>query len=142
MSKCSDHKTTFPDTHRHFCLAPEISRKYLIVFGSLELGATRKQNILDYTANEWYLWTCLLSKKSKDSLTKKQGISNAQFRTKITPELCIRSPLFCSHIGYQKYNCIYIHLYFLSLFLYISIYIHSIYRYMRIYICIYMYIYI
>ena len=33
MSKCFDHKTTFPDTHRHFRPAIEISRKFPIVCG-------------------------------------------------------------------------------------------------------------
>ena len=37
MSKCFDHKTTFPDTHRHFRPAIEISRICPIVCRSLEL---------------------------------------------------------------------------------------------------------
>ena len=35
ISRCVDHKSTFPDTHRHFRLATEISRKLPIVCGAL-----------------------------------------------------------------------------------------------------------
>ena len=37
MSKCFDHRTTFPDTHRHFRPATEISRMFPIVCRGLEL---------------------------------------------------------------------------------------------------------
>ena len=37
MSKYSDHNTNFPDTHRHFRLAIEISRIFTVVCGGLEL---------------------------------------------------------------------------------------------------------
>ena len=37
MSQCVDHKITFPETHHHFRLAIEISRKCPIVYGGLEL---------------------------------------------------------------------------------------------------------
>ena len=36
MSTCFDHKTTFPDTHRNFHPAIEISRKFTIASGLLE----------------------------------------------------------------------------------------------------------
>ena len=49
MSKCLDHKTKRPDTHRHFRLATGISRKCPIVCRGLELKKSnvQKQICLD-----------------------------------------------------------------------------------------------
>ena len=48
MIKSFDHKTTFPDTHRHFRLAIEISQKCPIACRGLELKrATQKTTCLD-----------------------------------------------------------------------------------------------
>ena len=44
MSKCVDYKTTFPDTHRHFRPATEISSEFPIVCGGLELKKNNFKN--------------------------------------------------------------------------------------------------
>ena len=45
MSGCFDHKTTFPDTHRHFRPAIDISMKFPIACGGQSSNnATFKQN--------------------------------------------------------------------------------------------------
>ena len=43
MSKCFYRKTTFPDTHRHFRLAIEISKTFPIVCGGLEVKKSKKK---------------------------------------------------------------------------------------------------
>ena len=54
MSKCFDHKITFPDTHRHFCPAIEFSKMFPIVGrGSRSpKEQLKKQSMLGYAACE------------------------------------------------------------------------------------------
>ena len=52
MSRCSDHKTALPDTHRHFRLAIEISREFPIVCGGsrAQKEQLKKTNMLGLAA--------------------------------------------------------------------------------------------
>ena len=88
MSKCLDHKTKFPDTHRHFRPVIEISRKFPIVRRGLEL----KKNNLKTTR-------CLDTQLMKEEFiktnvgtpyVKRQGLVNAQIRIEIASGLHIR----------------------------------------------------
>ena len=57
MSQCFDHKTTLPDTHRHFRLAIEISKTNLIVCGDLELKKDNlTKNMLGFAAYEFEMY--------------------------------------------------------------------------------------
>ena len=51
MSNCFNHKATFPDTHRHFRPAIEISRKIPIVCEGLELKKSNLENKYTWMRN-------------------------------------------------------------------------------------------
>ena len=93
MSKSFDHKTTFPDTHRRFRPAIEISMSIPIVCVDLELIKSNLKNktCLDTQPINEHFETVDFSKKQLSGpYVKKEGLSDAQFRIEIASELCIR----------------------------------------------------
>ena len=77
-------------TRRHFRPASKISRIFPIVCGGAEL---KNSNYKKKTCFELLNFS-ILESNFQTPCVKKQGLSNAQFRTEIASELCVRLPLF------------------------------------------------
>ena len=141
MSKCFDHETTFPDTHRHFCPAIDISRRIPIVCWGLRL---KKINLKNKTC----LDTQFMQNKFKMSNFPKK--KTHPYKTKPRANECT----------FHSWNCIWIEHYIAFVFytwgthiqfkyiqffaiIHVYIYIHVIcFRYFCIYIYIYIYIHL
>ena len=114
--KCVDHKNTFPDTHRHFHLATEISRICHIGCEGAELQNSNLKNT-----------TCLDT----------QPMHNSEFS--------LDSPLFLTHVfvnNYTVYTSTWIYIYiYIYVRVYIYIYFFFIYSAWNLYMYIYIYMY-
>ena len=100
MSKCFYHKNIFPNTHKHFRPARNISKKLRILGGGLQLKKINLKTKHAWIHNRWHYFRVFENKIiwwTSDVKKKKQGVSNAQFRNHIESELCNRLPLllFC-----------------------------------------------
>ena len=72
LSKCFDHKTTFPETPRHFRPAIEISRKAPTICEGLQLKrGNQKTNMLEFAGPFFELFD--FQTKVVGPLLKKQG---------------------------------------------------------------------
>ena len=148
MSKCFDHKTTFPDTHRHFCLAIEISRKFPIVCEGLELKQSSLKTkhawirspwmiIFKFTISEQIVFGAAMLKSNGDRMHSsefKLHLNRAFERT------------FLLYLGYK--NTLFAFLLFLfeihiSMFIFFSYIntktLYNIYIHIYIFICTYIY---
>ena len=133
MWKCFDHNATFPDTHRHFRPAIEISWSLPIVCGGLELKKSSlkndRQTCLD--SPPMFLKCSMFKKYVLDPTSKKARVIECKFRIEIASDLCIRRSLLFYTLGTNITGLylyasvyIYIYIYYLSLHIYIYIYIY------------------
>ena len=128
MSKCFDHKTTFPDTHRHFHLATEISRNCSIVCKGAELkNSNKRKTCLDtQPMNDFFFefW------RKKTPCVKNGGswMHNSELSLHLNCALdnpwCftqgVQHIIFVCNIVYT-YTCVYIYIYTCIWFIYIYI---------------------
>ena len=125
MSKCFDHKTIFLDTPRHFRPAIEISRKFPVVCGCLELQKNNQEKRTCLDSQPMFL-------NPRAKTTRAIHCTNQNLNC----ILVVHSIAFFLHAGYT------IHLlYFICTYVNVIIYMCIIYRERHISIHIYVYVY-
>ena len=101
MLKCFEHKTTFPDTHRHFRLANEISRNCPTVCGYLELT---KRNFKSKTClntqpvNDAFKF---IKNKCRTPIQKSKGYRMHSSELRFYINCAFDDPCFL-HMGYKQ----------------------------------------
>ena len=123
MSRCFDHKTTFPDTHRHFRLAIEISRELPIVCRGQKL---KKSNLENEKCLEVQLMNYIFERKKcfrkiyPDLLLKNKGHRTHDSELRLHLHCAFHSPCFLQ-MGYA--NTVSAFIFFVELHILIFIYI-------------------
>ena len=139
MAECFYHKTTIQDTHRHFRLVIEISRKFPIVCKGLELKKSSLKTEYAWIRSLWMTFSKILQTSNCRSpyvTTKKDyRMHTSELRLHLN---CAIDTLCFLHMGYKIY---FVQLY--TVYLYVNVYIYIyLFIYTFLYICIYIYIYI
>ena len=142
MPKCVDHKTTFPDTHRHFRSATEISRKL-----SHRLRGCRAQkqqlwtqHMLGYAGYELFGLFYFLTNNFWAQSVNSKGYRMHKSDLRLHLNCALDNPWFFTHIVYT-YTYIYIYIY-MYIYIYTHTYIYIYIWYYTMYIYIYMYTFI